>query len=170
MENLAIVERSRPAIALSESEAHDYPAGPAAPAPAAPPVAAPDPRPTHPPAAAQAAAKAAAKAAPAPPAQALVPAPPVPAAPDFSDYGYIARCTLNFTADRVLGAGAYGTVYHGVDSSNAVEFAAKRLECQDVQQREYLERMTAAEVRVFHLADSAILQDAVFRNMSSLNS
>ena len=159
MENLAVVERSREeedeedfqlALALSESEAHGYPAGPAAPAQAAPPAAAPGPQPTQPQAAT--AAKAAAKAAPAPP------APPAAAAPDFSDYGYIATCTLNFAADRVLGAGAYGTVYHGIDSNNAVEFAAKRLECQDGQQREYLERMTAAEVRVFHLDDSAILQ------------
>ena len=164
VENLAVMEGSREdeeedlqlALALSESEAHGYPAGPAAPAQATPSAAAPGPPPSFP--------QAAAKAAPAPP------APPVPAAPDFSDYGYIERCTLNFAVDRVLGAGAYGTVYHGIDPSNAVDFAAKRLECQDGQQREYLERMTEAEVRVFHLVMiQQFFKDAVFRNMSSLN-
>mmetsp|Transcript_8599 Transcript_8599/g.20423 ORF Transcript_8599/g.20423 Transcript_8599/m.20423 type:complete len:974 (-) Transcript_8599:50-2971(-) len=70
--------------------------------------------------------------------------------PRSIDYDYIARCTDNFSAEQILGAGAYGTVYHGVDiaSESFVEFAAKRLECEDPQQREGLERMTEAEIRV----------------------
>ncbi|CAE7597472.1 CRK20 [Symbiodinium natans] len=110
------------------------PAMPAAPLPPAPPTAAPSPpsvpsRPATP---------------------ALVRSPAIPEAPGHLPYDYIARCTGNFSPDRALGTGAYGTVYHGVDmtSEGLVEFAAKRMECEDPDQRVCLERMTEAEIRV----------------------
>lgn len=69
------------------------------------------------------------------------------AAPNLSDCAYIASCTDNFSPDRELGRGVFGTVYLGVDPNNSMEFAAKRSECPDARQREIWERMTEAEAR-----------------------
>ena len=126
------------AIAMSLAEGPQTPA----PEPTAPPAPC---RPQAPVAAAKATpAKAAAKAS-----QVFTP-PPRGAEPLNMSYEYIAACTENFAAERVLGQGFYGTVYYGTDatSEQCPEFAAKRLECADPQERETLERMTEAEVRV----------------------
>lgn len=66
-------------------------------------------------------------------------------------YDYIARCTAHFSPSRAIGKGAYGTVFWAVDDSErtsaALEFAAKRLECDDAEDRKALERMTEAEIQ-----------------------
>ena len=61
----------------------------------------------------------------------------------MSDKISLDRCTNNFSRDRSLGGGAYGTVYHGTDleGERFVEFAAKRLECQDPEPRPSLTRI-----------------------------
>jgi len=98
---------------------------------------------------AAAAAKAAAAKAAAVLAKAAPAAVPATLVEDYSSYEYIARYTQNFSEERVLGSGVYGTVYHGIGGSpNFAAFAAKRLECSDEDQRRRLERMTQAEIRV----------------------
>mmetsp|Transcript_135524 Transcript_135524/g.432570 ORF Transcript_135524/g.432570 Transcript_135524/m.432570 type:complete len:911 (-) Transcript_135524:268-3000(-) len=69
-------------------------------------------------------------------------------------FDYIARCTSNFAAERAIGHGAYGTVFWAVDkfqgpdgAGTTLEFAAKKLECADPQDRAALDRMTEAEIQ-----------------------
>ncbi|CAJ1365999.1 unnamed protein product, partial [Effrenium voratum] len=128
------------AIALSLSESQTSLARvPPPPALAAPPA---------PPAAAVAAVK------PSAPRLAATPAVPRPTlragAPCDIAFEYIRACTDHFSADRVLGFGSYGRVYHGTDTAAQppIEFAAKRLECEEPERRQMLERMTEAEIKV----------------------
>jgi serine/threonine protein kinase len=65
-------------------------------------------------------------------------------------FHFIQRCTESFAQSRSIGRGAYGTVFRGVDDGGAFapfEFAAKRLECENPDDRDALERMTVAEIQ-----------------------
>ncbi len=42
-------------------------------------------------------------------------------------HAYLARCTGDFAASRVIGAGGFGTVYRAVDAALGARFAVKRL-------------------------------------------
>ena len=67
------------------------------------------------------------------------------------DLDYVLRCTENWAADRLLGEGGYGKVYRATDSlgTKSQEFAAKRLECKSDEEREALDKMTNAEIKMF---------------------
>ena len=64
------------------------------------------------------------------------------------EIAYVQHCTQNWADERVLTRGVYGTVYRGVDAEGpgTCLFAAKRLECQDKERREHMERVTQKEI------------------------
>eukprot|EP00438_Fugacium_kawagutii_P014665 Skav232086 [mRNA] locus=scaffold2353:32814:35204:+ [translate_table: standard] len=65
------------------------------------------------------------------------------------DLDYVTVCTENWAKDRLLGEGGYGKVFRATDTigSKPLEFAAKRLECQNEDEREVLNKMTDAEIK-----------------------
>ncbi|CAE7340455.1 CRK6 [Symbiodinium natans] len=65
------------------------------------------------------------------------------------DLAYVVRCTENWSDGQMIGEGAYGKVYKGVDKdgTEAAHFAVKRQRCpDDIAARHRLERMRRAEI------------------------
>ena len=66
------------------------------------------------------------------------------------DLAYLVKCTETWCEDRMIGEGAYGKVYKGVDPDDgeAARFAVKRQWCSDddIETRQRLERMNRAEI------------------------
>ena len=69
------------------------------------------------------------------------------------DLDYVLHCTENWAEHRLVGEGSYGKVYQGIDSlgHKQLQFAAKRLECTDEEQRKMLKQATEAEIKTLSL-------------------